>query len=57
VPHVTLPDDMTQFEELFAKRNVATAGSHDSVAESMAGRASKVTTPPTIKLHPFCACC
>ena len=51
VPQVTLPDDMTQFEELFAKRNVTTTGSHDSIAESMAGRASKVVTPPIYKPH------
>ena len=44
VPIVELPEDMGQFEELFAKKKKSTGGSRDSIAQSMVTRTPKVTS-------------
>lgn len=41
---VELPEDMGQFEELFAKKRKSTGGSCDSIAQSLVTRAPKVTS-------------
>ena len=41
---VELPEDMGQFEELFAKKRKSTGGSCGSIAQSMVTRAPKVTS-------------
>ena len=44
IPTVELPEDMAQFEELFARKKKSVGGSCDSIAQSMITRAPKVTS-------------
>lgn len=40
---MSLPEDMTQFEELFGRKVQSDSGSRDSIAQSIASRAPKVS--------------
>lgn len=44
IPVVELPEDMTEFEELFARKKKTVGGPSGSVAQSMLTRAPKVTS-------------
>lgn len=53
IPTIELPEDMAQFEELFARKKKSVGGSCDSIAQSMITRAPKVTShahiaPPSL---------
>ena len=53
IPTIELPEDMAQFEELFARKKRSVGGSCDSIAQSMITRAAKVTShahidPPSL---------